>query len=153
MRLFLWALPLLVAGSCLAEISSDVVQGYLDQMGILYDRVENEFMILMEDEQGEQWPVMYIGVEPDIDACYLAVFTPAVVPESGQERYDALETIMELNWSSLFGKFEVNPETGEVSVSYIFSTENGMGYEAFEAILGVLFGTVDENMEVLSAIQ
>lgn len=137
----------------LAEISADTVEGYLETMGLQYEREEDEFLVMMEDQEGELWPVMYIGVDPEIEACYLAAFTPAVVPESGQARQDALETIMELNWNSLFSKFEVNPETGEVSLSYVFSTENGVGYEAFEAIMGVLFGTLEETMEVLSAIQ
>ena len=133
-----------------AEISADSIQGYLDQLGLQYERAQDEFLIVVEDPDGEHWPVMYIIVQADIEACYLAALPGVGIPLSGQERFDALETVLELNWNSLFGKFEISPETGEISISYVFSTENGLGFEAFEAVMAVLFTTMDENMEVLA---
>lgn len=143
---------LFLSGVCFAEVSSDVVAEYLERIGFGFEQIENEFMVYMEDEEGTAWPVLYIGIQPDIEACYMATFTPAVVPASGQVRIDALEKICLLNWNTIFGKYEINPETGEVSVSYVFSTENGIGFEAFEAVISVLFAIIEEDMEILSGI-
>ena len=84
------------------------------------------------------------------EACYLIGFTPGVVPEAGEARAAALEVLTQLNWEYTFVKFIADPETGEVSVSYAFSTENGMGYDAFAAMVYVVLGTVQENIDILA---
>lgn len=146
------ALLLIVAGCGLADISGDVVVGYLDSLEVNYDVTETgtEFMLYAETESGEQWPFIYIQVDSTANACYIEAMTPAVIPDSGPERDQALETIAQLNWDHPFSKFNVNPETGEVSVSYTFSTESGLGFDSFAAMVFVLVGTVQENAETLS---
>jgi len=136
----------------LAEVSGDTVAGYLDQIGeeVVYERAENEFMLLATTESGAQIPYMYILVDPEMEGCLLVALTPGIVPESGAERASALETLVQLNWNNTWIKFASDPETGEVSAMYSFSTENGLGYESFSVMLSLLLGTVDENWEILS---
>ena len=137
-----------------AEVSGDIISGYLDQIGeeLIYERVENEFMLLAETEDGSQIPYMYILADPEMEGCLLVALTPGVVPASGAERTAALETISQLNWNNTWVKFAIDPEMGDVSAMYTFSTENGLGYESFAVMLNLLLGTVDENWEVLSNI-
>ena len=137
-----------------AEVSGDVVQGYLDQIGeeLIYERAENEFMLLAETEDGTQIPYMYILADPEMEGCLLVALTPGIVPLSGAERAAALEVIAELNWSNTWVKFAIDPETGEVSAMYTFSTENGLGYDSFAVMLNLLLGTVDENWDTLLAL-
>lgn len=137
-----------------AEVSGDIVQGYLDQIGenMVYERSGNEFMLLAETEDETQIPYMYILADPEMEGCLLVALTPSIVPASGAERTAALETIAQLNWDNTWVKFAIDPETGDVSAMYTFSTENGLGYDSFASMLNLLIGTVDENWETLLAI-
>ena len=134
-----------------AGISGDIVEGYLDQIGgdLIYERAENEFMLLANTEDRSQIPYMYILVDPEMEGCLLVALTPGMVPESGTERAAALEVIAQLNWDNTWVKFVSDPETGDVSAMYTFSTENGLGYDSFAVMLNLLLGTVDENWDTL----
>ena len=145
---------LALAAVSFAEISGDIIAGYLDQGGkeLVYERVDNEFMLLAETEDGSQIPYMYILVDPEMEGCLLVALTPCIVSETGAERTAALETISQLNWDNTWVKFTVDPETGDVSAMYTFSTEDGIGYESFMVMLNLLLGTVDENWNTLLAI-
>jgi hypothetical protein len=137
-----------------AEVSGDIIGGYLDQIGedLVYERVENEFMLLAETEDGSQIPYMYILADPEMEGCLLVALTPGIVPASGAERTAALEVITQLNWNNTWVKFAIDPETGDVSAMYTFTTEDGLGYESFAVMLNLLLGTVDENWDTLLAI-
>jgi hypothetical protein len=137
-----------------AEISGDIIAGYLDMMGeeMVYERMENQFVLLATTEDGTQVPYMFVFVEPESEACLLVALTPGVVPESGPERQQALETITQLNWDNTWARYTVEPETGEVSIMYPFTTENGLGYESFTTMINVMLGSVDENWEILSSM-
>ncbi len=137
-----------------AEVSGDIIEGYLDQISedLIYERVDNEFMLLAETEDESQIPYMYILADPEMEGCLLVALTPGIVPASGAERTAALETIAQLNWNNTWVKFAMDPETGDVSAMYTFSTENGLGYDSFAVMLNLLLGTVDENWETLLAI-
>lgn len=137
-----------------AEISGETVAGYLDQIGedLVYERSGDEFVLLADGSDGSQIPYMYILVDSEMEGCLLVALTPGIVPESGPERAAGLETVSQLNWDNTWVKFTTDPETGEVSAMYTFSTENGMGYEAFSVMLNLLLGTVDENWDTLASI-
>jgi molybdenum cofactor biosynthesis enzyme len=59
---------------------------------------------------------------------------------------------MEYNWRVNVGKFEWDKSDGEVRYSYTFTTETGVGFEAFEAIVVTLLKTADELWPKLSAM-
>ena len=58
----------------------------------------------------------------------------------------------ELNATYPFIKFEHDLSTGEIICTYTFSTENGVGIEAFAAMLQVVFGSIDETAAELAAL-
>lgn len=137
-----------------AEISGDIIAGYLDEMGgdLVYERAGNEFMLFATTEDSTLIPYMYILADSEMEGCLLAALTPGFVPDSGTDRTAALETLSELNWNNTWVKFVSDPETGEVSAIYTFSTENNLGFESFEVMINLLLGTVDENWEILSTL-
>lgn len=142
-----------LAAASLAAVSSTTVAEYLDQMGAAYEEEEGSFWLLAEDTvSGESFPIFYIEVNAPMEACFLAGPTPGVVPASGAGRLAALEKIAELNATYPFVKFEHDMNTGEIICTYTFSTENGMGFDAFAAMVQVLFGTIDETAAELAAV-
>jgi hypothetical protein len=145
---------ILFTALCFADINGDIIAGYLDQMGedVTYHREGNEFMLVTVNEDSLVIPYLYILVDPPQEGCLLAALTPGIVPESGADRTAALETLAELNWNNTWAKFVSDPETGEVSAMYTFSTEDGLGSEAFSVIINVLLGTVEENWDTLLSL-
>ena len=59
---------------------------------------------------------------------------------------------MEENWNLNIGKFEWDKTDGEIRLSYCFTTENGIGYEAFSAIVTTLTETGDKLWPELHAL-
>jgi len=141
------------AAASFAAVSSTTIAGYLDQMGAVYEQEDGVFWLLAEDSlSGETFPIFYIEVNAPMEACFMAGPTPGLVPESGAGRAAAFEKIAELNATYPFVKFEHDLSTGEVICTYTFSTENGVGLEAFAAMLQVIFGTIDETAAELAAM-
>ena len=153
MRYILVAALVLAAGAS-ASISGSTISSYLDSLEANYEVSESglEFILINQNEQGDQWPFMYIGIDQEADACYMEALTPTVIPASGAARTEALETLTEMNWNYPFTKFAVNPESNEVSATYVFSTEDGIGFNAFAAMIYVLVGTVQDAIDDLEAI-
>ena len=135
-----------------ATVSPDLVATYLDSLDATYDRQDNAFLLYIEEENEEPWAFAYIETSDPDEACYMVAFTPGILPSSGEERIAGLETLVRLNWEYTFVKFIADPDTGEISLMYTFSVENGMGFDAFAAMLYVMIGTVQENVEVLADI-
>ncbi len=142
----------LVAFTASATVSPDLVATYLDSLEATYERQENAFLLYIEEEGEDPWPFFYIETSDPDEACYMVAFTPGVLPASGEERIAGLEALARMNWEYTFVKFMAEPETGEISVIYTFSVENGMGFDAFSAMLYVMIGTVQENLEALADI-
>jgi hypothetical protein len=142
----------LVCMAATATVSPELVATYLDSLGASYEQQDNAFLLYIEEEGQDPWAFAYIETSDADEACYMVAFTPGVLPESGEERVAGLETLARLNWEYTFVKFMADPDTGEISVMYTFSVENGMGFDAFAAMMYVLIGTVQENLDVLSDI-
>lgn len=143
----------LVTAVSLAALSPSTVADYLDQIGASYEEEEGVFWLLATDSlSGDVFPIFYIEVNAPMEACFMAGPTPGLVPESGAGRAAAFEKMAELNAVYPFVKFEHDMSTGEIICTYTFSTENGVGLEAFAAMLQVVFGTIDETAEELAAL-
>jgi hypothetical protein len=142
----------LVCMTATATVSPELVATYLDSLGASYEQQDNAFLLYIEEEGQDPWAFAYIETSDADEACYMVAFTPGVLPASGEERVAGLETLARLNWEYTFVKFMADPDTGEISVMYTFSVENGMGFDAFAAMMYVLVGTVQENLDVLADI-
>lgn len=151
---YIYMAAIFLAAAASATVTSETITTYLDSLEAQYEVSESgmEFILINQSEQGDQWPFMYIGIDREAEACYMEAMTPAVIPGSGPERTEALETLTELNWNYPFTKLSVNPETNEVSATYVFTTEDGIGFNAFAAMIYVLMGTVQDAIDDLEAI-
>jgi len=67
-----------------------------------------------------------------------------MVPDGSANRNAVLRELMKKNWDLNIGKFEWDPSDGEVRYSYCFTTENGVGFEAFRAIVATLLASGDK---------
>ncbi len=146
-------LAMLMVTISFAALSTTTVASYLDQLGAAYEEEEGTFWLLALDSlSGEAFPIFYIEVNTPMEACFMAGPTPGVVPASGAGRAAAFAKLAELNSTYPFVKFEHDMTTGEIICTYTFSTENGVGIEAFSAMLQVIFGTIDETAAELAEL-
>lgn len=151
---FAVVLAFLASSLAFAVVTPETIAGYLDQINASYEQEEDVFFIVQTDEvSGEAYAIFYIEVNATMDACFMAGPTPGIVPASGPERLAALELISELNSAYPFVKFEADPTTGEVMCTYTFTTENGVGYEAFTAMVSVIFSTIEETADQFIALR
>jgi hypothetical protein len=54
-----------------------------------------------------------------------------------------LTQLASMNYELLLGKFQLNPATGEISLSVELNLEDGLGFRTFQSVLGHLLRTAD----------
>lgn len=147
-------LAVLALHMAFAVVTPATIAGYLDQINATYQQDGDVFFIVQTDEEtGDAYAIFYIEVNAEMDACFMAGPTPGLVPASGSGRLQALELLGNLNSTFPFVKFEADPSTGEVMCTYTFTTENGVGFEAFTAMISVIFSTIEETADDFIALR
>lgn len=69
----------------------------------------------------------------ETDTIYFCVERYLVAPPHADSTSVLLRRLMELNWSTLVGKFEWNPRDGEVRLSAVLSTDSNFDRRAFRS--------------------
>jgi len=130
------------------------IASYLDRMGedgYKYRQVdENTLECRMIGENGVY--VTRIRVSNKLDLVYLYIQDYLVVPKTHRNKDKMMSRLMELNFELNVGKFEWDSRDGEVRYSFTFSTENGLGFEAFRAVFETLLVTADDKYEDLQKL-
>jgi len=86
---------------------------------------------------------MRVVIDSKRQLVYLFLNRYLSAPANSANVGKVLQALMEQNWNLNIGKFEWDPSDGEIRYSYCFTTENGIGFEAFEAIVQTLAQTGD----------
>lgn len=73
---------------------------------------------------------------------------------SSQAMVLLLTQLAAMNYDLLLGKFQLNPRTGEISLSVELNLDDGLGYRTFSRVVSHLVRTADEKYpELLRAAQ
>lgn len=56
-----------------------------------------------------------------------------------------LTQLAAMNYDLLIGKFQLNPGTGDITISAELNLDDGMGYQTFQSVLNHLIKTADEK--------
>jgi len=126
--------------------ATTAIKGYLERMKISFQSaVKDGYPII---DFSEKMPNATHHVRIVIDAkrglIYVFLNRYLVLPNENPNRDAVLRELMKKNWDLNIGKFEWDPSDGEIRFSYCFTTENGVGFEAFEAIVTTLLTTGDK---------
>ncbi len=135
-------------------VTIQTITSYLDRMNYIY-KVEKsvkipEVELLMRGDNGNYQ--LRIFVDDPRKVVYMCINRLMTVPDAHPRKNAVLQRLMELNWKLLIGKYEWDKTDGEVRLSYTFSTENGLGYEAFAACFQLLVLTADRDYPQLMAL-
>ena len=125
---------------------------YLDRMGLKYEaNHEKGFArLVMVGDHGKY--DTYVIANVDTALAFIVISNYMTVRSDHRNCDKVLRRLMELNWKLNVGKFEWDPTDGEVRLTFTFSTENGVGYEAFTAVFETLTATADEYKEDLERL-
>ncbi len=120
---------------------------YLDQMKLKYETNEEKgfaHMIMVGDHAKYE---TYVIADTESALCFVIIRNYMTVKPDHRNCDKVLRHLMELNWKLNVGKFEWNPDDGEVRISFTFSTEEGVGFNAFKAVFDTMTNTADDKYE------
>lgn len=125
---------------------------YLDRMGLKYEaNLERGFAhMVMAGDHGKY--DTYVVTDTESALAFIIISDYMTVRADHRNCDKVLRRLMELNWKLNVGKFEWDPSDGEVRITFTFSTENGVGYEAFKAVFETLAVTADQYKEELERL-
>ena len=120
-----------------ATVDSKTVAAYLRSLGVTPERVGENELRVQAKAKGAVYDVL-VKVDPEHRLVYVAL-TDLMPLRASDPAADAVcRKIASMNYDLTLGKLEWNEEGAEVRLSYSFTTENGLGREAFTGLLGTL---------------
>ena len=129
------------------RVTVQTITSYLDRMNYVYKLDKSvkvpEIELLMRGDNGNYQ--LRIFIDDPRKVVYMCINRLMTIPDSHPRKSAVLQRLMELNWELLIGKYEWDKSDGEARLSYTFSTENGLGYEAFVACFQLLVLTADRD--------
>jgi hypothetical protein len=149
-------LSILAAFALAADVPVKVdlpyVTKYLDAMKLKYEtNPEKGFAHLIMVGDHSKYDT-YVIADPESALAFIIIRNYLTVKADHRNCDKVLRRLMELNWKLNVGKFEWNSEDGEVRLTFTFSTENGIGLEAFKAVFDTITTTADDKLEELQKI-
>ncbi|MCD6352504.1 MAG: YbjN domain-containing protein [Armatimonadetes bacterium] len=135
-----------------SEVDLAYVSKYLDRMKLKYEKDEqhNVAHMVMVGDNGKF--DTHVLCDPQAALAYIIITDYLTVPPTHRNCDKVLRRLMELNWKLNLGKFEWDPSDGEVRFTFTFSTENGIGFEAFQAVFNTMIATADDQIEGLQKL-
>lgn len=123
-----------------------LIKGYLERMKF-QDTAENRnglpvFDVPMPMTNANHHLRMVLDLKREILYVFLNRYLS--VKADSPQLFPVLQRLMTENWNLNIGKFEWDKSDGEIRLSFAFSTENGVGYEALAAVLHTLAETGDQ---------
>ncbi|NSW56826.1 MAG: trypsin-like peptidase domain-containing protein [Armatimonadetes bacterium] len=145
------------AGEGISDFAKNAVallSEYLDRMQVKYEVKTDLQHPLITTEITLENAVHHpnIVVDANRELVYLYLNRYLMAPPDQANIDTVLRTLMDYNWRVNIGKFEWDKSDGEVRFSQIFTTENGLGFEAFEAMYFALARLGDQLWPELKAI-
>ncbi len=131
-----------------------LIQGYLDRMKLDYatDKTGDYPVVNFSINMTNATHRVRIVVDGKRQLVYIFL-NHYLNAKPGSDKLPAvLQRLMEENWNLNIGKFEWDKTDGEIRYSYCFTTENGLGYESFNAIVLTMVRTGDKLWPDLKAL-
>ena len=133
------------AAKAFSENALALMKSYLERMKLTYDvDTSKEYPVLnCKMKMDNATHVLRIVIDSKRQLVYLFLNRYLSAPVDSPTLPQVLRALMEQNWKLNIGKYEWDPSDGEIRFSYCFTTENGVGFEAFEAIVLTIAQTGD----------
>lgn len=136
------------------ENATALIKSYLDRLELKYEALEdrNPPMFIVPFRMDNTSLTLGILIDHEHLLVHMFLNRYLEVPQNHPRLAEIMRHFMTLNWRLNVGKFEWDESDGEVRYSFVFTTENGVGYEAFVAILRTLLDTGDKLWPALDKL-
>lgn len=136
------------------ENATALIKTYLDRLELKYEALEdrNPPMFVVPFRMDNASHTLGILIDQEHLLVHMFLNRYLEVPQDHPRLAEIMRHLMTLNWRLNAGKFEWDESDGEVRYSFVFTTENGVGYEAFVAILRTLLDTGDKLWPALDKL-
>jgi hypothetical protein len=130
----------------------DTVSRFLDRAGYVHERAPDGRSIRMEFAGKNTSFGLRIQHFAPQDALFVATIDYLRLDQASDSRAAVLLLVQmaALNYDILFGKFQLDPESGEILLSGEIALEDGLGYASFVRLVDAIARTADERWVELS---
>jgi len=134
------------------DVTLDVIASYLERAGFQgVERTENDLLVVTIDGSNTRFKISAQLFQREA-VLYLAATDYLRLEDATSSRSMVLllTQLAALNYDLLLGKFQLNPRTGEITLSVELNLDDGLGYKTFEAASHHLVRTADERYPELA---
>ena len=127
------------------EVDMAVLQSYLQRAGFPPgDLSSPEVLIIPVSGHNTNFQLIFQLFTSE-DVLYIATHDYLRIEEAASSKAMVLllTQVATLNYELLLGKFQLNPNTGSISLSVELNLQDGLGYRTFEEVLRHLVQTAD----------
>ncbi len=130
-----------------AEVRNDQIEDYLKRMNVVYSHrvdTDNAYVIdyVKRNTNAEHVTVIVMNDEDKhVLDCYAYADLKLQNIKQAKDREAVMTKLLQLNFRA-FGTFFVDPE-GDIGVRFTFTTENGVGFDAFKTAVETLRHVAD----------
>lgn len=134
------------------EVSLEVVSGYLERAGFTgVERTDQDLLVVGIEGSQTRFQLTAQLFERE-DVLYLAATDYLRLEDatSSSNMVLLLTQLAALNYDLLLGKFQLNPKSGEITLSIELNLDDGLGFKTFEAASHHLVKTADARYPELA---
>lgn len=134
------------------EVSLDLVADYIARAGFKgVERTENGLLVVLIEGTHTDFKMTAQLFDRE-DVLYLAATDYLRLEDATSSRSMVLllTQLAALNYDLLLGKFQLNPRTGEITLSVELNLDDGLGFKTFESVSHHLVKTADARYPELA---
>ena len=114
-----------------------LIESYLKTIGATYKKIDEQHLTFRAGTKSKL-DTIQINADPEKFFVYMGILDVFHVSSTDKSAAAVLTAVADLNYRLVMGKLEWDSSTGEIRLSYTFSTEDGLGYNSFYSVLMTL---------------
>ena len=144
------------SGDFAATVDLDLIRDYIRKAGLPHGEQTSPTAILVPIEANNTDFGIFFQLFDEQKVLYVATHNYLRIEEAASSKAMVLllTKVATLNYDLLLGKFQLNPNSGAISLSVEIHLHDGLGFETFQQVVGKLISTADSTYpELLRSAQ
>jgi hypothetical protein len=130
-----------------SSVDMETLTRFLARAGFTHGEPAGESLVTLPIEGRNTDFQLSVQLFPREKVLYFAVHDYLTLEDaaSSQSMVLLLTQLVTMNYELLLGKFQLNPRSGEISLSVEVQVDDGLGFATFEAVLNHIIYTADQR--------
>ena len=135
------------SGDFAASVDISLIEAYVKRAGLPIGERRSDTMVVVPIETTNTSFNVIFQLFDDQKVLYIATHNYLRIEEaaSSQAMVLLLTKVATLNYDLLLGKFQLNPNSGGISLSSEIHLNDGLGFQTFQEVVNNLIGTADSS--------